>query len=120
MAFLISRGLRLSVCGLLCFFLSSNAYASSVTLAWDPSSDLGVAGYFVYVGTASGSYSVQLDAGNYTTATVSALVAGYTYYFAVMSYDMYGDESSLFSPEVSVAIPVLSDTSPPPSRLRRR
>lgn len=64
MAFLISRGLRLSVCGLMCLFLSSNAFASSVTVAWNPSSDLGVTGYFLYVGTMSGSYSLKLDADN--------------------------------------------------------
>jgi len=114
MAFLISRGIKLSVCGLLCLFLSSNALASSVTVAWDPSSDLGVAGYFVYVGTTSGSYSVKLNAGNYTTATVSDLFPGYTYYFAATSYDVYGDESSFSSPEVSAVISaMLSDTTPP-------
>jgi chitinase len=114
MAFLIWRGLKLSVGGLLCLFLSSNACASSVTLAWDASTDPGVAGYFLYAGTTSGSYSVKLDAGNYTTATVSDLLPGYTYYFAATSYDAYGNESSFSSPEVSAVIPaVLSDTTPP-------
>jgi hypothetical protein len=47
------KSIKLSLCGLLCLFLSSNAFAFSVTLAWDASSSPDVAGYFLYYGNAS-------------------------------------------------------------------
>src|SRR5712671_1390866 len=47
--------------------------ASSVTLAWDPSPSGGVAGYNVYYGPASGTYTNMVTAGNATNATVSGL-----------------------------------------------
>jgi chitinase len=109
-ASLFSRSIELSACGLLCLFLSPSAFAASVTLAWDPSSDPGAAGYFLYYGYASGSYSVKMDVGNYTTAAVSGFLQGHTYYLAATTYDMYGYESPFSSPEVIVAIP---DTAPP-------
>jgi chitinase len=102
--------MKLSACGLLCLFLSSNAFAFSVTLAWDASGDPGVAGYFLYYGNASQSYSVKLDVGNYNTAAVSGLLQQYTYYFVATTYDVYGYESSFSAPEVIVAI---QDPAPP-------
>jgi hypothetical protein len=107
---LCSRGMKLSACGLLCLFLSSNAFAFSVSLAWDGSSDPGATGYFLYYGNASQSYSVKLDVGNYNTAAVSGLLQEYTYYFVATTYDVYGYESSFSSPEVIVAI---QDSTPP-------
>jgi chitodextrinase len=104
------KSIQLSVCSLLCLFLSSNAFAFSVTLAWDASSDPGVAGYFLYYGNASTNYSVKLDVGNYTTATVSGLLQTDTYYFAMTTYDTYEYESAFSSPEVVIA---LSDPTPP-------
>jgi len=74
------KSIKLSLCGLLCLFLSSNAFAFSVTLAWNASSSPDVAGYFLYYGNASKSYSVKLDAGNYNTAAVSGLLQTSTYY----------------------------------------
>ena len=55
--------------------------ASSVTLAWDPSPDSGVAGYAVKYGTTRGSYTARLDVGLQTTATVTTLQQGLTYFF---------------------------------------
>ena len=62
------------------------AQAPAVTLAWDPISGEGVAGYIVYVGTTSGSYTDQYDAGNRTTFVYSHGSFGTPYYFAVAAY----------------------------------
>jgi chitinase len=108
---LFAQDVRLSVLGLLWLFLSSNAFAGPVTLAWDAVSAPGLAGYRLYYGYSSGSYSVNLDVGNSTTTALSGLDAGRTYYFATTAYDGYGDESA-FSNEVSYVVPG-GDTAPP-------
>lgn len=86
---LVSGGLGLLVFG----SLSQALAASSVTLAWDPPSRADIAGYRVYYGTASGSYPQIINVGNTTTATVSNLAPGQTYYFVVTDYDSLGLES---------------------------
>jgi chitinase len=108
---LFSRWLRLSVSGLFVPFLASNVFAGSVTLAWDavPASD--VAGHILYYGYRSGIYTVSVDVGTSTTAMLSGLDEGETYYFAATAYDVDGYESS-FSNEVSFTIPG-ADTTPP-------
>ena len=85
---------------------------SAVTLAWDPSPGSGIAGYLLYEGTASRSYSDVIDVGESTTATASNLVSGTTYYFAVTAYDTNGLESD-FSSEIIYT--VLLPTSTPPA-----
>ena len=83
-----------------------SAFATaSVTLAWNASTDPGVAGYNVYYGGASGAYTNELCAGNATNATISGLVEGTTYYFAATSYVASGLESP-FSSEVSYLVPL--------------
>jgi hypothetical protein len=78
----------------------------SVTLAWNPSISLDVAGYMIYYGTASRVYaSVQLVPGNATRVTISGLVPGTTYYFAATTVDVLGNESG-FSNEASYTMPV--------------
>ena len=71
----------------------------SVTLAWDASTDPNVAGYNIYYGGASGTYTNKIDAEGDTTATVSGLTVGATYYFAATTYS--ADAESLFSCEVA-------------------
>jgi hypothetical protein len=58
-----------------------------------------LAGYKVYYGTSSGSYTRIIDVGNVTTYTINNLSSG-TYYFAVTAYDIQQIESS-YSSEVS-------------------
>src|SRR6185437_9011938 len=65
---------------------------STVSVQWTPNSDPSVIGYNVYYGGASRVYTNMLVAGN-TNATVSGLVAGKTYFFAVTAFDAFGDES---------------------------
>lgn len=84
---------------------------TSITLAWDPSSDPTVAGYHFYQGGASHTYTNTIDTGTATSVSVSNLTAGATYYFAVTAYDTIGLESA-FSSEISYTAIV-----PPPPKL---
>lgn len=76
---------------------------TSVTLAWDQSPGSGVAGYNLYYGVASQTYTNVIPCGNVTAATVTNLAGGTTYYFAVTSVDAAGLES-MPSGEISAAI----------------
>ncbi len=84
--------------------------AAQVILTWDPSTSAGVAGYWLYYGPQSGTYTTSIDVGTATTYTVAGLISGQTYYFAVTAYDPDGVQSD-FSNEVSMifAPPVSSD-----------
>jgi Fibronectin type III domain len=77
----------------------------SVTLAWNASTDPSVAGYNVYYGGASGTYTNEICAGDATNATISGLVEGTTYYFVATTYAASGMESS-FSSEVPCLVPL--------------
>jgi Fibronectin type III domain len=82
------------------------ATAGTATLSWTAPAG-SVAGYRVYYGTASRSYSQALGSGTVvtgTTFTISSLPAGYTYYFAVTAFDDAGVESA-YSNEASKLIP---------------
>ncbi|MGA2865253.1 MAG: MBG domain-containing protein [Verrucomicrobiota bacterium] len=94
----------LTVCPRLAFG-DGGAQATAVVL-WDPSTDPTVTGYNVYYGAASGNYTNVLSAGNTSEATVSNLVPGVTYYFAVTACNVLGMESD-FSNEASYLVPPL-------------
>jgi hypothetical protein len=85
---------------------ASTAHAASVTLAWDRSQEPNIAGYRVYYGTTSRHYTTMRSVGNSTTATISNLEPGTTYYFAVTAYDTSGNESS-YSQEIPYTVPFL-------------
>jgi len=87
--------------------LSTNVQAAeSITLAWNQSTNPIVAGYNVYYGGTSGTYTNGISAGNATNATISGLVQGTTYFFAATTYSSSGAESP-FSSEVSYTVPIL-------------
>jgi hypothetical protein len=78
---------------------------TTITLGWDPSTDPSVVGYHLYYGVASGTYTNMIDAGTNTSVTVSNLVPGVTYYFAVTTYTAAGVES-MPSSEITYTVPV--------------
>ncbi len=88
--------------------------AGGVTLNWDANTEGDLAGYRVYVGSASGQYGLPIDVGNVTTYQVTNLSEGQTYFFAITAYDSSGNESG-FSSEVSttaaqlVSVPAVVD-----------
>src|SRR4051812_9800466 len=85
------------------------AYAASVNLRWDTSSDSRVTGYRLYYGPRARTYTNSVDAGNANSRLVGGLGAGATYFFAVTSYNRLGIESPP-SNEISYA-----PTNLPPS-----
>jgi hypothetical protein len=89
---------------LLIIVTNSNAYAADVTLAWDPNSEPDLAGYVLYWGTSSRSYTFSDDVGNTTTHTIPGLSVGQTYYITVTAYDTSANESG-YSNEVVHTIP---------------
>lgn len=82
-----------------------------ITLVWDPCPDPDIAGYRVYSGPSSGNYIQAIWVGNTAAASVSDLVAGRTYFFAVTASNTTGLEST-YSNEVSYALP---GSTPAPS-----
>jgi hypothetical protein len=78
----------------------------SVTLTWTANGEPDLAGYKIYVGTASGTYSFPGSpflAGKVTSYTIANLPKGQTYFFALSAYDSAGNESVL-SAEVSKSL----------------
>src|SRR5262245_20470544 len=76
----------------------------SVTLDWNPNTEPDLAGYRVYVATASGAYGgspVGQAPANATSFVVNGLQPGVTYFFVVTAFDTSGNES-VRSAEVSV------------------
>jgi hypothetical protein len=81
----------------------------SVTLGWDLIGDSNVAGYKIYYGTASHTYTNVVVVGNTNNGTITGLVAGTAYYFAATSYGGSGAESP-FSDEVIYTVPLNTPT----------
>ena len=81
------------------------APVDTATLTWNANTDTDLAGYKLYIGTGSGSYTFAgpFDVKQATTYTVSNLPRGQTYYFAVTAYDTSGNESQP-SAEVSKSV----------------
>jgi hypothetical protein len=75
-----------------------------VTLEWDPNTETNLAGYRIYVGTASGVYGQPVEAGLATIGTIPGLLGGHTYYFAATAYNTSGAESAK-SNEVMYTVP---------------
>jgi Fibronectin type III domain len=88
---------------LLVAFAAGAKGAESVTLAWDSNPEPDIAGYRLYSGKTSHSYRQYVDTST-TQATVSNLVEGTTYFFAVTAFDTAGLESA-FSNEISYSVP---------------
>jgi hypothetical protein len=91
---------------ILAAFSTTVQAAGSAILAWNRITDPSVTGYNVYYGGASGFYTNEVSAGNVTNTTISGLIPGTTYYFAVTSHSAAGLESA-FSSETSFNVSTL-------------
>ena len=82
----------------------TTCFAESVTLSWDANTESNLAGYKVYYkadssslpfnGTGAVEGASPVDIHKQTTATISGLDPGRTYYFAVTAYNTSGIEST--------------------------
>jgi len=91
---------------ILCFFLlplifSTTSHATdSVKITWEANGDPLIAGYKIYEGTKSRSYTRVATVGRTATSTTfTGLTTGDTYYFAATTYDKAGDQSA-YSDEI--------------------
>jgi hypothetical protein len=102
-------------CGILMSLGTSSQAAQSVTLAWNASSGPNLTGYRLHYGTSRGIYTqtpINVGAGT-TTATVTNLAAGSTYYFVVAAYSGAGE--SAYSNEVSFTATATPTPTPAPT-----
>ena len=81
---------------------------STVSLSWKAGKDATLAGYTVYIGNASGSYTRVIDAGLKTNAVIAGLYYGSTNYFAVTEHDASANQSPYYSSELKYVVPVLN------------
>jgi hypothetical protein len=108
---IVGNGLRLAVAAILLWIDATATHLAasppstfSVTLDWDASTSTDIAGYNVYYGAASGSYTQMVSVGKATQTTITGLTAVTTYFFAVTASDSVGLESS-YSDEASLLVP---------------
>src|SRR3954454_14788816 len=83
----------------------------AVTLTWNQNPDPTTAGYRLYYGVDTLTYTNAIDFANVRTNVVSGLVQDVTYYFAVTAYDASGLESD-FSSELSYTVTPAGNTPP--------
>lgn len=77
--------------------------ADTLTLAWDPNPEPDVAGYYVFIGTASGVYDTVVDVSNTTSFNYTSAQPGRTYYMTVAAY-VAGPTLGPHAPEVVASI----------------
>jgi hypothetical protein len=104
-----ARSLVLMLTFFLVFFIIptfsiQNIHAAEITLAWDQNSEPDIAGYRIYYGQESHSYTNVVDVGNYTSCIIADLEDDKTYYFVATAYNTDGYESG-YSNEISNAEP---------------
>lgn len=73
--------------------LAFSARAVNVTFAWNPNTETDLAGYKLYYGPASRTYTNHVTLGTVTNHTLANLVDGATYYFALTAVNTNADES---------------------------
>lgn len=82
---------------------TSTSSPSSITLQWTPNQESDLAGYKVYIGTASGTYGAPLSIGKVSSYMINGLPTGSTYFMAITAFDTSGNESG-YSNEISTSI----------------
>ena len=83
------------------------ALSAGISLTWIANPNPAVVGYNIYYEGTSGVYTNMINVGNVTSATISGLVGGATYYITATCYDSFGDQSA-FSNETSHTVPIPS------------
>jgi hypothetical protein len=111
--FFHGRSRNTSLCCVLVALLFGSTFCTAsqgpgLLLTWDALPDSEVAGYHLYMGTESGTYSAMTDAGNATQITLTNLTDGVTYFFVVAGYTADGHEGE-FSAEMSLIEPASLD-----------
>ncbi len=96
---------RLATCSFLLLATALPAIAGTVSLAWNPVTAPGLAGYMVYYGTSPGIYPGRINVGNVTTFTVPGLADTGTYYFVVTAYDGSLIESAYSNSVAKAVVP---------------
>lgn len=81
-----------------------------INLIWNANPEPELAGYKVYYGTASGVYTQSVDMGNQTTAALTNLSVGVTYFSVVTAYDAQRLESP---PSVEISFTPVAPPPPP-------
>ncbi len=89
--------------------LWSCTVAQAVPIMWDANTESDLAGYKVYRGTVSGTYSLVEDVGD--TTNYNDIVPDGDYYWVVTAYDTSGNES-LYSNEISKNVDTVSPLAP--------
>ena len=77
---------------------------SSVQLSWSASTNASAAGYKIYYGKSSRTYTNSVDVGNALSATIQGLQPNKVYYFSVTAYNA-GKTESGYSTEVVSSTP---------------
>lgn len=90
----------------LIIFWTSISHADNVTLAWDASPDP-ITSYTIFYAEKSvlTNPSTPWPAGKLLQCTITGLIAGHTYYFAIKAY-YYNNESG-FSNELKYTMPIV-------------
>ncbi|MCP5005076.1 MAG: hypothetical protein GY941_14250 [Planctomycetes bacterium] len=81
-----------------------NDGTAQVAFEWAPNTEENLVGYNLYVGRSTGTYDYHVEVGNQTAYTISGLVKGIRYYFALTAYESQNESD--FSEELDVYIPV--------------
>src|SRR5579871_356200 len=83
------------------------ATGCACTLVWEGNPSPNIAGYAVYYGMSAASVTNRFDAGPALATTITGLTPHVNYFFYVVDYDTYGDESPP-SNEMLYATPPIS------------
>ena len=97
------------VCVLVLSFVLWSCQVGAVSLTWDTNTESDLAGYRVYRGDVSGTYSMVLDVGNQTY--YNDIVSDGVYFWVITAYDTSGNESG-FSNEVSKNVDTTTPLAP--------
>ena len=108
---LVSLLLGSSIIGL----IPGVALCTDITIAWDANNEFDLAGYILFYGTSSRSYSNSIDVGNNTQYTLTGLIDGTTYYFAAKAYNTF-DIKSDHSKELVYTLPVANSAPNTPAK----